>query len=161
LSCLNEAEGRIFFQVGIEFIIKMDLDRPTWTSPDNFPVVCSGISLPPKDSDAVVNAVFYVHHSLRKFNTKIVERGDRVMPITPRHFLDFIQHFVRLYNEKRSGLEEEQLHINVGLNKIAETVAEVEERPKSLADKTSELQVKNEEANEQLKLMVKDQQEAE
>ena len=29
--------------------------------------------------------------------------------ITPRHSLDFIQHLRRLYNEKRSGLEEEQL----------------------------------------------------
>ena len=31
------------------------------------------------------------------------------MTITPRHSLDFIQHLRRLYNEKRSGLEEEQL----------------------------------------------------
>ena len=30
-------------------------------------------------------------------------------------------------NEKRSGLEEEQLHINVGLDKITETMAQVEE----------------------------------
>ena len=65
------------------------------------------------------------------------------MAITPRHFLDFIQHFVRLYNEKRSGLEEEQLHINVGLNKIAETVAQVEEMQKSLAVKSAELETKN------------------
>ena len=32
------------------------------------------------------------------------------MAITTRHILDFIQHFGRRYNEKRSGLEEEQLH---------------------------------------------------
>ena len=32
------------------------------------------------------------------------------MAINPRHILDFIQHFVRRNNEKRSGLEEEQLH---------------------------------------------------
>ena len=69
----------------------------------------------------------FVHQSLYKCNAKIVKRGGHVMAITPRHFLDFIQHFVRLYNEKRSGLEEEQLHINVGLNKIAETVTQVEE----------------------------------
>ena len=83
------------------------------------------------------------------------------MAITPRHFLDFIQHFVKLYNEKRSGLEEEQLHINVGLNKIAETVAQVEEMQKSLAVKSADLDKKNLEANEKLKQMVKDQQEAE
>ena len=64
------------------------------------------------------------------------------MAITPRHFLDFISHFVKLYAEKRSGLEEEQLHLNVGLNKIAETVGQVEEMQKTLAVKSAELQVR-------------------
>ena len=36
-----------------------------------------------------------------------------------------LQHFVKLYNEKRAALEEEQLHLNVGLNKIDETVEQV------------------------------------
>lgn len=81
--------------------------------------------------------------------------------ITPRHFLDFIHHFVKLYSEKRSDLEEQQLHLNVGLNKIAETVEQVEEMQKSLAVKSQELQQKNEAANAKLKQMFKDQQEAE
>lgn len=58
------------------------------------------------------------------------------MAITPRHYLDFIHHFVKLYNEKRSDLEEQQLHLNVGLSKIAETVEQVEEMQKSLAVKS-------------------------
>lgn len=57
------------------------------------------------------------------------------MAITPRHYLDFIHHFVKLHNEKRSDLEEQQLHLNVGLSKIAETVEQVEEMQKSLAVK--------------------------
>ena len=77
------------------------------------------------------------------------------------HYLDFINHFVKLYNEKRSDLEEQQLHLNVGLNKIAETVEQVEEMQKSLAVKSLELQAKNEAANAKLRQMVKDQQEAE
>lgn len=83
------------------------------------------------------------------------------MAITPRHYLDFIHHFVKLYGEKRSDLEEQQLHLNVGLNKIAETVEQVEEMQKSLAVKSQELQQKNEAANAKLKQMFKDQQEAE
>lgn len=83
------------------------------------------------------------------------------MAITPRHYLDFIHHFVKLYNEKRSDLEEQQLHLNVGLSKIAETVEQVEEMQKSLAVKSQELQAKNEAANAKLRQMVKDQQEAE
>ena len=39
--------------------------------------------------------------------------------------LYLLQHFVKLYNEKRAALEEEQLHLNVGLNKIDETVEQV------------------------------------
>jgi hypothetical protein len=51
-------------------------------------------------------------------------------------------------------LEEEQLHLNVGLNKIAETVGQVEEMQKSLAVKSAELQAKNDAANAKLKQMV-------
>ena len=57
-------------------------------------------------------------------------------PVPGRHYLDFINHFVKLYNEKRADLEEQQLHLNVGLNKIAETVEQVEEMQKSLAVKS-------------------------
>lgn len=40
------------------------------------------------------------------------------MAITPRHFLDFIQHYIKLFHEKRRDLEEEKLHLNIGLNKV-------------------------------------------
>ena len=86
-------------------------------------MACPIVFLPPNHRDAVVNARVFVHQSLYKSNAKIIRKGGHVMAITPRHFLDFTQHFVRLYNEKRSGLEEEQLHIHEGLNKIAETGA--------------------------------------
>lgn len=75
--------------------------------------------------------------------------------------MDFIHHFVKLYSEKRSDLEEQQFHLKVGLNKIAETLQQVEEMQKSLAVKSQELQQKNEAANSKLKQMFKDQQEAE
>ncbi|XP_046843318.1 cytoplasmic dynein 1 heavy chain 1-like isoform X2 [Xenia sp. Carnegie-2017] len=83
------------------------------------------------------------------------------MAITPRHYLDFINHYVKLYNEKRSDLEEQQLHLNVGLTKIKETVEQVEELQKSLSMKSQELKAKNALANQKLKQMLKDQQEAE
>lgn len=49
------------------------------------------------------------------------------MAITPRHYLDFINHYADLFNEKRSELEEQQMHLNVGLRKIKETVDQVSE----------------------------------
>jgi len=66
-----------------------------------------------------------------------------------------------LYNEKRDELEEQQRHLHVGLDKLKDTVLQVEELRKSLAVKRSQLEAKDLEANEKLKRMVADQQEAE
>lgn len=66
-----------------------------------------------------------------------------------------------MYNEKRDELEEQQRHLHVGLDKLKDTVTQVEELRKSLATKRSQLQAKDTEANEKLKRMVTDQQEAE
>ncbi|THH01513.1 hypothetical protein EW026_g1200 [Hermanssonia centrifuga] len=76
-------------------------------------------------------------------------------------FGDCINHYVRLYNEKRDELEEQQRHLHVGLDKLRDTVTQVEDLRKSLAIKRSQLQAKDAEANEKLKRMVADQQEAE
>lgn len=62
---------------------------------------------------------------------------------------------MKLFNEKRSELEEQQLHLNVGLQKIRETVEQVEELQKSLALKSRELEAKNQAANAKLKEMVR------
>lgn len=68
---------------------------------------------------------------------------------------------MRLYTEKRDELEEQQRHLHVGLDKLKDTVTQVEDLRKSLAIKRSQLQAKDAEANEKLKRMVADQQEAE
>ena len=68
---------------------------------------------------------------------------------------------VKLYNQKRQDLEEQQLHLNIGLQKIRETVEQVEELQTSLFIKKNELEPKNTLANQKLKQMVHDQQEAE
>ncbi|XP_067011460.2 dynein heavy chain, cytoplasmic isoform X2 [Anabrus simplex] len=161
LNWFGDWSDGALFQVGREFTSRVDLDRPSWKAPDFFPAAYSGLPTQPTHRDAVINAAVYVHQTLHKANARLAKRGGRTMSITPRHYLDFIHHFVKLYNEKRSDLEEQQLHLNVGLSKIAETVEQVEEMQKSLAVKSQELQAKNEAANAKLRQMVKDQQEAE
>ena len=64
---------------------------------------------------------------------------------------------MKLFNEKRSDLEEQQLHLNVGLQKIRETVDQVEDLQKSLSIKRNELEEKNNMANAKLKQMVSDE----
>lgn len=61
---------------------------------------------------------------------------------------------VKLFTEKRSDLEEQQLHLNIGLQKIRETVEQVEELQRSLSIKRNELEEKNNLANAKLKQMV-------
>jgi len=77
------------------------------------------------------------------------------------HYLDFIKHFVKLVGQKREELEEQQLHLNVGLKKLYDTEEQVKSLQDSLRLKTIELEKKNEEANKKLQQMVKDKQEAE
>lgn len=67
---------------------------------------------------------------------------------------EFWHQQAKLYNEKRSDLEEQQLHLNIGLQKIKETVEQVEELQKSLSVKRLELEDKNAAANAKLKQMV-------
>ena len=51
--------------------------------------------------------------------------------------------WVKLYNEKRQDFEEQQLHLSVGLQKIRETVEQVEELQASLSIKKNELEQRN------------------
>ncbi|XP_030854690.1 cytoplasmic dynein 1 heavy chain 1 [Strongylocentrotus purpuratus] len=161
LNWFGDWTTHALFQVGREFTNKVDLDKSDYIAPDYLPVAYEGVSQHPTHRDAIVNAFVFVHLTLHQANQRLQKRGGRVMAITPRHYLDFIHHYVKLYTEKRSDLEEQQLHLNVGLQKIKETVEQVEELQKSLALKSQELVAKNAAANSKLKQMVKDQQEAE
>ncbi|XP_073960063.1 dynein heavy chain, cytoplasmic isoform X2 [Choristoneura fumiferana] len=161
LNWFGDWSDGALFQVGKEFTTRMDLDSAEYVPPELFPAACGEVGARPAHRTAVVNACVYVHQTLHQANARLAKRANRTMAITPRHYLDFIQQMVKLYAEKRADLEEQQLHLNVGLGKIAETVEQVEEMQKSLAVKSQELQAKNEAANAKLRQMVKDQQEAE
>lgn len=161
LNWFGDWSDEALFQVGREFTSKIDLERTGYKVPDYFPAAFPGLSLPPTHRGAIINAFVYVHQTLHKANARLAKRGGRTITITPRHFLDFIHHYVKLFNEKQEELEEQQLHLNVGLSKIQETVEQVEELQKSLALKSQELEAKNQAANAKLKEMLKDQQEAE
>ncbi|KAG8185039.1 hypothetical protein JTE90_017062 [Oedothorax gibbosus] len=161
LNWFGDWSDEALFHVGKEFTFKLDMDKPHYMAPDYFPAAFPGLEMPPNHRTAIVNAFVYVHQTLHKANARLSKRGGHVATVTPRHFLDFINHYVKLFNEKQAELEEQQLHLNVGLQKIHETVEQVEELQKSLALKSRELEAKNQAANAKLKDMLKDQQEAE
>ncbi|KAG2160116.1 dynein heavy chain and region D6 of dynein motor-domain-containing protein [Suillus bovinus] len=161
LDWFGDWSDQAFYQVGMEFTHTIDLDLPSYTPPALFPIAYRELSMPPVHRTAVVNALVYVHSSLHQINQRLSRRQGRYNYVTPRHYLDFINQYVRLFNEKRDELEEQQRHLHVGLDKLKDTVTQVEELRKSLAIKRSQLQAKDAEANEKLRRMVADQQEAE
>lgn len=65
-----------------------------YSPPANFPFAYENLSPNPGHREAVVNAFVYVHLSLHQANTRISRRGGRTTAVTPRHFLDFINHYV-------------------------------------------------------------------
>ncbi|KAJ3856829.1 dynein heavy chain protein 1 [Lentinula lateritia] len=161
LDWFGDWSDQAFYQVGMEFTQSLDLDLSSYNPPALFPIVYRDLSMPPVHRAAVVNALVYVHSSLHQINQRLSRRQGRYNYVTPRHYLDFINHYVRLHAEKRDELEEQQRHLHVGLDKLRDTVTQVEELRKSLAIKRSQLEAKDAEANEKLKRMVADQQEAE
>uniref|UniRef100_H3C202 Dynein cytoplasmic 1 heavy chain 1 n=1 Tax=Tetraodon nigroviridis TaxID=99883 RepID=H3C202_TETNG len=164
LNWFGDWSTEALYQVGKEFTSKMDLEKPNYKVPDYMPIVYDKLPQPPSHREAIVNGCVFVHQTLHQANNRLAKRGGHTMAITPRHYLDFINQYANLFNEKRSELEEQQMHLNVGLRKIKETVDQtkkVEELRRDLRIKSQELEAKNAAANDKLKKMVKDQQEAE
>ncbi|EJT78073.1 dynein heavy chain [Gaeumannomyces tritici R3-111a-1] len=161
LNWFGDWSDQALFQVGHELTQSVDLDRPSFQAPDTIPIAYSGINLPPSHREAVVNSMVHIHHSLARFNAKLLKQQNKVTFLTPRHYLDFVAQYVKLYNEKREDLEEQQRHLNVGLEKLRDTVDKVRDLRVSLAEKKTQLERKDAEANEKLQHMVADQREAE
>ncbi|CAG8490206.1 1623_t:CDS:10, partial [Scutellospora calospora] len=161
LDWFGDWSDQAFFQVGMEFTQNLDLDLQTYSPPSKFPVVYRLLPSPPAHRFAIVNAFVFVHQSLYDINTKLSKRQGRYNYVTPRHYLDFINHYVRLFNEKREDLEEQQRHLNIGLEKLKDTVKTVDQLQKELALKDKELKAKENEANDKLKNMLVEQGEVE
>lgn len=68
-----------------------------------------------------------------------------------------INHFVKLFAEKRGELEEEQHHVTVGLQRIRDTYEQVQTLQSSLSKKRLELESKKQEANRKLTQLIEDQ----
>ncbi|KAI9896991.1 hypothetical protein N3K66_008013 [Trichothecium roseum] len=161
LNWFGDWSDQALFQVGHELTQSIDLDRPSYQAPDTIPVAYRGLQLPPSHREAVVNSMVHIHYTLHRYNEKLLKQQGKVTFLTPRHFLDFVGQYVKLYNEKREDLEEQQRHLNVGLEKLRDTVDKVRDLRASLAEKKVQLEQKDAEANEKLQKMVADQRQAE
>jgi len=147
------------YQVGKQFTSKLDIDRE-YIVPDRFPFTFNNVPEVPTHRDAINNAFVYVHQTLHKMYERLRKRNQQATYITPRHYLDFINQYVKLFHEKCSELQEEQRHLTVGLNRINETVEQVEEMQASLKVKSAELESKNKEAQAKMEHIIQNREEA-
>jgi dynein heavy chain 1 len=77
--------------------------------------------------------------------------------LSPRDYLTLIQNFIACLNKRRADVEEEQLHVNAGLQKLQQTQENVAELKTSLGETTRVLKEKEALANEKLVQMVGEQ----
>ena len=80
-----------------------------------------------------------MHGTVIQLNKKLAKSAKKFNYITPRDFLDFIKHFVQLYKQKKLMLEDQQFHLNVGLDKLKQTQTQVLQMQVSLDSKKAEL----------------------
>jgi dynein heavy chain 1 len=161
LNWMGDWDIQAFYQVAHENLQYLDLDG-SFTPPATFkPAHIT--EKPYTIKDAVVDMAYHIHVSTAKLNdsVRIKVNGASGIYITPGQFLDFIQKIVVIYKEKRSYVEDRQHHLIAGLEKLKETLQRVAELRKSLDSKQNKLEDKTNLANEKLRQMIKDQQEAE
>ncbi|KAH6598857.1 hypothetical protein BASA50_003364 [Batrachochytrium salamandrivorans] len=161
LDWYGDWDLQAYFQVGQDFTHMLDLDDNAFTPPQKYTMMIPDTFGTPTFRQVLLDLFAFVHQSIHHLNARIKIRQGTLIFVTPRQYLDFVTGFVRIYREKRFQLEERQRHLIIGLDRLRDTVLQVEELRRSLAVKKSELEKKTAQANEKLEKMVEDQQEAE
>ena len=112
---------------------------------------------------AIVAALVELHQSTKRTADEVgsSESSSCRTHLSPRDYIALIQNFVSCLNKRRETVEDEQLHINAGLEKLRQTQDNVAELKAGLGAKTAELRQKDALANKKLQQMVADQNEAE
>lgn len=160
LNWMGDWSDHTLLQVASSITDHLDIDRSTFeiptqlvpVSPSTFPVDSYRTSL--------VNSMVRTHkYAVEK--SKSFSPGEKRNVVSPGDFLDYLNHFVNIFNEKSEELEDQQRHFNVGLDKLKDTVLKVRELKTNLAEKKNQLENKSQEAKEMLRQMISDQSEAE
>jgi dynein heavy chain 1 len=85
---------------------------------------------------ALATCLFRMHDHVYLLNEKLrASAGNRGTFITPRHFLDFIEQFRKLFKDKKTATHELQRHLQGGLGKLRDTAQKVNEQQLLLREK--------------------------
>jgi dynein heavy chain 1 len=102
------------------------MSQPDYTPALSMPRCCELLGERIEYQQAVINSFVHIHNEVRRLNENEAKKGHLTFSISPRHFLDFISQYGKLFHEKREELEDEQRHLDIGLQKIGETEEQVE-----------------------------------
>lgn len=145
LSWMGDWSNETLFDIASHLIGVVPLDLSNYAIPSTFEKISKGeiSSL----RGVIVDTLIFIYrsniHSL------------------PSSFLQLARTFIVIFTQKLSDLEENQRHINVGLDKLRETVVMVDELRTELSKKKVILNEKDNEAKIMLNRMLTDQNEAE
>ena len=88
-------------------------------------------SAPPTLHEAVIATLVFIHENVRSAGGGTDSSSSSNQKthkfVSPRDYIDFIKHVVEIHKEKRNQLEEQQLHLNIGLDKLKDTAVQVSE----------------------------------
>ncbi|ETB60571.1 dynein heavy chain-like protein [Plasmodium yoelii 17X] len=155
---------KALLQVASEFIFSLNLpDNNFYMDNINSESIEGKSKLDFKDKKYyfLSKAIVEIHNSVVHINQVLMKKGSKYNYMTPRDFLDFIKHFLKIIDEKREEISAQKKHLNAGLKKLKDTEVQVAELRNSLANKKKTLAEKDIEAEEKMKLMIEQQAETE
>jgi dynein heavy chain 1 len=142
-----------FIQVGSEFTNGIHLSEHSFND--------AKYSEETMRHDCLAETIVAFHERVEETNEMLQKAAMKYNFITPRDFLDFVNHFLIILDEKREEVLESKGHIEGGLQKLRETEEQVNGMQAELAKFEVELAERNKVAEETMTQMVKGQSEAE
>ncbi|KAL8439825.1 hypothetical protein Efla_004351 [Eimeria flavescens] len=109
----------------------------------------------------LATAIVSFYYAVARNNVALAKSGRKSNYMTPRDFLDFLHHFRGIVSEKSDASGEQQHHLQVGLQTLAQVEQQVGEMRTALTEKGKVLTEKNEEAERKMQQMIDQQGEAE
>lgn len=149
LSWMGDWSDRSLFSMASSLVVNVPLDLSNYVIPISFESIINNPTNEIVDiRGVVVDSLVYIHRSIGRNSL-------------PSLFLQLVKMFIKLFGEKLFNLEENQRHINNGLDKLKETVLQVNELKVELSEKSKILTQKDNDAKVMLNKMLTDQNEAE
>lgn len=91
-------------------------------------------SIPTLHRDAIVSHVVHVHRSLVYYSQQFLQKLRRKNFVTPKHYLDYINTYLKLIEEKNTFIAGQCNRLAEGIAKIDEAAEEIELLSLTVAD---------------------------